>query len=211
MLKMLKHKSIFLLILLTITLSGCRGYNSEKPALHLNPNLDWQAKFKPQKFTQQPPAGTVAWGDEQSFNRSESRDKFLPTNTKIDAGRYPGGTLVKRIPIPVTQDLITMGQERYDIYCSVCHAFNGEGNGTVVQRGFPPAPDLTSDMYKNKRDGHIYDVIKNGIRNMPNYDKQLSTEEKWAVVAYLRALQQVKSMTVKDLPQSVKQSMSGKK
>ena len=203
---MLKPKSLILLMLVTVTLSGCRGYRSESTPIHLNPNLDWQSKHKSQKFTQQPPEGTVAWGYEKSFNDPVSRETFFTKNTLVSEGKYSSGLTTRRIPILVTKDLVLKGQERYNIYCAVCHAHNGEGNGLVVQRGFPPAPDLTESKYKTKRDGEIFNTIKNGIRNMPSYDKQLTTEEKWAVVAYLRALQRVKSMHKSDVPVGLEQT-----
>ena len=202
---MLKHKVLFLLLIFGLTLTGCRGYRSESPPIHLNPNLDWQAKFKSQKFTAQYPDGTVAWGNERGFADPSSRENYLSAYSKSRSGTYTNGRPLSRIPIPVTKELLLKGQERFNIYCSVCHAYNGEGNGLVVQRGFPPAPDITSDTYKNKKDGYLFKVITDGIRKMPGYDKQLTDEEKWAIVGYLRALQRTEiSQKQKSKKQGIK-------
>jgi len=169
-------KRLVFLCLLSVVLVGCRGYRSEKPPLHPNINMDYQAKFKAQTLPLDPPSGTVPYrvGQNRSF-----MDETSP---------------------PVTKALILRGQDRYDIYCAVCHDRTGAGKGMVVKRGFLPPPDLSEARLRNETDQYLYNVIKNGIRNMPSYAKQLSPKDRWAVVYYVRALQKANHGTLRDVP-----------
>lgn len=185
-------KSLSLLLLcLLITVSGCRGIRSDKPPIHPNPNLDWQAKYKDQTLPQHLPEGTVAWGDTDSFNYSSTRAVYLKQDTVTYEGKTKKGKLVSKAPIAVSESLLLRGKERFNIYCSVCHGESGKGNGMVVQRGYPPVPNLGEMRIVSAEDGHLYDVITNGIRNMPAYRKQISVEDRWAIVLYIRSLQKV--------------------
>jgi Cytochrome C oxidase, cbb3-type, subunit III len=87
------------------------------------------------------------------------------------------------------QGLLARGQERFNIYCSVCHGFDGAGQGMAVKRGFVPPPTYHQDRIRHMPDGQIYATIENGVRNMPAYGPQVPTMDRWAIVAYVRALQ----------------------
>lgn len=188
---MKKTLNLLLLCLFLFTVSGCRGLRSEKPPIHPNPNLDWQAKYKDQTMPQHLPDGTVAWGESKSFNEPATRELYLKENTELFQGKNSKGKLVTKVPIEVNESIILRGQERFNIYCSVCHGESGKGNGMVVQRGYPPVPNLGDERLVTVEDGHLYDVITNGIRNMPAYRKQISVEDRWAIVLYVRSLQKV--------------------
>lgn len=166
-----------------ILLSGCRGQTSHKPPLWILHGMELQPRynafegntfFADGRNMRTPPEGTVARG----LLRED--DAFY---------RGGGAKPVARNPLPVTQELMERGQARYQIYCAPCHASTGAGNGPVVQRGFLPPPNLHDARILALSDGEIFQVITNGIRNMPSYAKQIPEEDRWAITAYIRALQ----------------------
>lgn len=93
------------------------------------------------------------------------------------------------IPFPVTREVLDRGQERFDIYCSPCHGRTGDGNGMIVQRGFPQPPSFHLDRLRTAPDGHFYDVITHGFGTMYNYAARVKPTDRWAITAYIRALQ----------------------
>lgn len=120
-------------------------------------------------------AGTVARGQ-------------LRTNDAFFAGRV-NGKLIAANPLPPSAPILAKGRERYDIFCSVCHDRVGTGQGTIVRRGFKQPPTFHSDRLRDVPDGYIFEIISNGLGAMMNYRDRLAPEERWAVVAYIRALQ----------------------
>ncbi len=184
------HKLVLIAVLIsTGLLAGCRGTISEKSPIHPNPNMDAQQKFEAQEANaffadgraMRPPVpGTVARG-------------FLRDDTAFFRGRNADGTYLALLPVEVTETLIARGQERYDIYCTVCHGAAGDGQGIVMTGGYgyTPAPSYHIDRLRRPEatDGYIYDVITNGVRNMPGYAQQVAVADRWAIVAYIRALQ----------------------
>lgn len=116
-----------------------------------------------------------------------SRDMILDrpgyTEGKID------GAWVVANPRTLDEDLLLRGQERYAIYCSPCHGAIGDGNGMIVQRGYRRPPSLFEPRLLESADGYLYDVIANGYGVMPAYRAQVTLPDRWAIVAYLRALQ----------------------
>jgi mono/diheme cytochrome c family protein len=122
----------------------------------------------------------------------------LPPNTVEYRGRekneafYTGltnGVLLAQLPMPVTPELLQRGRERFNIYCAVCHGASGEGHGEIVQRGFPAPPTFHSDRLRNAPVGHFYDVITNGYGVMYSYASRVEPDDRWAIAAYIRALQ----------------------
>lgn len=93
------------------------------------------------------------------------------------------------IPFPITMQLLRRGQERFDIYCSPCHSVVGDGDGMVARRGFPHPPSYHIERLRRAPDRHFYDVMTNGYGIMFSYANRLSPEDRWAIVAYIRALQ----------------------
>jgi cytochrome c553 len=122
-----------------------------------------------------PPSGTIARGQPQST-------AIIP----------------EHIPYPITRALLARGQERYNIYCSPCHDYTGSGNGMIVQRGFLPPPSYHSDRLRNVADRHFYDVITNGFGAMYSYGDRVSPSDRWAIAAYIRALQLSQNVSVKN-------------
>jgi mono/diheme cytochrome c family protein len=104
------------------------------------------------------------------------------------------------MPFPVTETVLQRGQERYNIYCSPCHSRVGNGKGRIVERGYYQATSFHSDRLRRAPLGHFFSVITNGYGAMPDYAAQLSPEDRWAVAAYIRALQLSQSATQQDVP-----------
>lgn len=100
-----------------------------------------------------------------------------------------GAEIATVFPFPVTDQVMARGQERFDIYCSPCHGRTGAGDGMIVRRGFRRPPMLTEERLRNAPVGHFFDVISNGFGAMPDYQAQIAPADRWAIVAYVRALQ----------------------
>lgn len=115
-------------------------------------------------------------------------------------GKMPDGKLAVAVPIPVTKELLARGQERYNIFCSVCHGLTGQGNGMIVLRGFPPPNSYHSDRLRNAPPGYFFDIITNGYGVMYPYNYRLpDVNDRWAIVAYIRALQLSRNATPDDV------------
>jgi mono/diheme cytochrome c family protein len=117
------------------------------------------------------------------------------------------GTLVAHAPVKLTPDLLERGQKQYDIYCIVCHGATGEGNGEIVQRGFPAPPSYHTDRLRNAPIGHFFDVITNGYGVMYSYAARVEPPDRWAIASYIRALQLSQHVKVQELPASEQQAL----
>jgi mono/diheme cytochrome c family protein len=116
------------------------------------------------------------------------------------------------LPFPITRQVLDRGQERYNIYCAVCHDRAGTGRGIVVQRGFTPPPSYHTDLSRGLQlqgirqklrdapDGYYFEVITHGFGAMPDYVEQIAAKDRWAIVAYIRALQLSQQATLADVP-----------
>ncbi len=131
-------------------------------------------------------------------------------------GKDAAGKDVDAFPIAVDYAVIARGRQRYDIYCSPCHGRLGNGMGMVVQRGFKQPPSYHIARLRNAPVGHYYEVISNGYGAMLNYAQQLQVRDRWAVIAYIRALQYSQNADAADLPTEARaqlpaagQAMSG--
>ncbi len=129
--------------------------------------------------------GTVA--------RSQLQTGYLASGM-IDGAEADG------LPFAVTYDLLRRGQERYNIFCSPCHSRVGNGKGMIVQRGYYPATNFHTDRLRHAPLGHFFSVITNGYGAMPDYAAQISPQDRWAIVAYIRALQLSQNATDNDVP-----------
>ena len=107
---------------------------------------------------------------------------------------------VTEFPIEITAADLDRGQERFSIYCSLCHGSTGEGNGMIVRRGFRRPPSYDEERLRQAPPGYFFDVITNGFGTMPDYASQISPEDRWKIVAYIRALQLSSRGTVADVP-----------
>jgi hypothetical protein len=127
-------------------------------------------------------------------------------NELFDSGRE-GGQFSDNFPMPLTPELMARGRERYDIYCSMCHGRVGEGNGMIVARGYKKPPSFHSDLLRSRKNGYIFDVIGNGFGVMPAYRTMIPAADRWAIVAYVRALQASQNATLADVPSADRASL----
>jgi mono/diheme cytochrome c family protein len=111
-----------------------------------------------------------------------------------------GGQLVKELPIALDAAVLDRGQERYNIYCTPCHDATGTGNGMVVQRGYRKPPSFHDERLRAAEPGHFFDVMTNGFGAMPDYRVQVSPRDRWAIAAYIRALQLSQRAQPADIP-----------
>ena len=111
-------------------------------------------------------------------------------------------------PLPVNEALLERGQERYRIFCSPCHGIQGDGNGMIVMRGMKRPPTYHQDRLRQAPNGYFYDVITNGFGQMYNYAAQVPPRDRWAIVAYVRALQLSRNARVSDLPAEVREKLN---
>jgi mono/diheme cytochrome c family protein len=128
-----------------------------------------------------------------------------------DRGFHSGkvGTgYVREVPVPVNAELLRRGRERYDIYCSVCHDRVGRGRGLIVQRGFRTPPSLHEPRLREQTDGYLFEVITKGFGVMPDYAQQIRAADRWAIVAYMRALQLSQHATLADVPEPERARLS---
>ena len=123
----------------------------------------------------------------------------LDDDTLLYTGKS-GGVLAAVFPFPVTRAVLDRGHERYDIFCSPCHDRVGNGNGMIVQRGYRRPPSLHDARLRAAATGYFFDVITNGFGVMPSYAMQVPVRDRWAIVAYIRALQLSQHATLADVP-----------
>jgi hypothetical protein len=124
----------------------------------------------------------------------------------VDTGRIAGEE-VTTLPVPLTGDLLARGRERYDIYCSPCHDHVGTGRGMIVQRGYPRPPSFHIPRLRQAAIGHFFAVITNGYGTMPPYGHLVPPPDRWAIAAYLRALQLSQYAPVAELPVDMQQRL----
>lgn len=149
------------------------------------------------------------------FEDSRSARPLVPGtiargNLRADEHLYTGksgGALVKTFPFPVTREVLERGRQRYDIYCAPCHDRVGNGQGMVVRRGFRPPPSFHIDRLRDAPVGHFFDVITNGFGAMADYAAQVSPRDRWAITAYIRALQLSQRATLADVPGEKRQQL----
>ncbi len=124
----------------------------------------------------------------------------LNENTELYAGKNAAGKPVEAFPVAVTTELVQRGRERFNIYCTPCHDHTGSGHGMVVRRGFKQPPSYHIDRLRQAPVGYFFDVITNGFGAMPDYRQQVDVNDRWAIIAYIRALQKSQQATLADVP-----------
>jgi len=110
-------------------------------------------------------------------------------------------------PLPLNRELLERGQNRYAVFCSPCHGLQGDGNGMVTLRGMKHPPTYHQDRLRNVPNGYLFDVVTNGFGAMNGYSAQIDPRDRWAVVAYVRALQVSRNAHVADLPANLKEKL----
>lgn len=194
-----------------------RAQRNADTRLSIIPDMDDQQKFKAQQanmmFADQRAMrpqveGTVARGEleaDPAFYRGIDGEQWI-----VDFPRFNPET---GEPLVIDREFILRGQERFNIYCSVCHGYTGDGRGMVSKRveelslngdglhTWTPPLSYHTEQVRNRPNGHIFNTITNGIRNMPPYGPQIEPEDRWAIVAYIRALQRTQQATAEDIPE----------
>ena len=196
-------REMFLLLLLTglIVITGCRRDMQDQP------------KMKPYRGTtffadglssRQPIDGTVARGylrsDTEYFTGKKAKAPgaaatATPVTQQTSGAQSTGNQTnsfpddVDTFPFPVTREVIDRGHQRFNIFCSACHGLTGNGDGMIVRRGFRRAASFNDDRLRQAPVGHFFDAMTNGWGAMPSYAAQIPVQDRWAIVAYIRALQ----------------------
>lgn len=163
--------------------AACRQDMHDQPKIRAYREAEF---FADRRGARPIPEGTVARG-------------FLQEDQHLYAGRV-GGELIDEFPFPVTREVLERGQQQYDVFCTPCHGQAGLGNGMVVQRGFRPPPSFDNDRIREQPVGHYFDVMTNGFGVMPDYRAQVAPADRWAIAAYIRALQLSQRATIDDVP-----------
>jgi mono/diheme cytochrome c family protein len=204
-------RSLLAIAALAVALGGCRGMTSDDPPIHPNLNMDYVERFEAQEpnglfydgAAMRPPvAGTVARGNLRT-----------DANAPFYYGREADGSYIETIPVPVTADLLERGQDRYDIFCTPCHGIAGDGRGIVavgnggLGYGFQ-VPSYHTDALRARSDGYLYDVILNGVNTMASYGHEVPPADRWAIVAYIRALQRSVDAGAEDVPVAERQRLA---
>ena len=197
------YYTLAFVVVLLLSVMGFRGLRSTRPPIEVFPDMDHQAKYKPQagsKFfadgrADRPlPAGTVPFGRD-----ARQAD---PAYLRADDFRYEGkladGSFGRGFPaqIEVNRELIERGQGRYQIYCAPCHGALGDGNGITKSYGMLTTPTYHDDRLRGMAEGEIYNIIAHGKNTMMAYADKLAPDDRWAVVAYVRALQRADRKSV---------------
>lgn len=191
-----------LLAAAAVVMAGCGGGATRQTPVYVFPDMRFQGRYEPQ-------AERPFFGDERASRRpvegTVARGMLRPDegfSTGLVSNQYVG-----RNPRTIDSDLLETGQRRFNTYCSPCHDRTGQGRGIVAQRAMWIPTNLTEDRIKQFNDGEIYHVITNGRRSMPSYRHQITEDDRWAIVAYVRALQRSTMGTVEDVPADKRASL----
>ena len=180
-----------LLIVAVLALAACRQKMSNQPRYDPYESSDF---FADGMASRPRIAGTVARGE-------------LPGDPFFETGKM-NNALADGFPMKVDKQLLDRGQERFDIYCQQCHGRIGDGNGMIPSRGLRRPPSFHTDRLRTAPTGHYFDVITNGLGAMPPYKTMVPVRDRWAIIAYVRALQLSQNATMADVPADVAPGLS---
>jgi len=208
-----------LLVVVIVSMAGFRGQFSTRPPIEIFPDMDHQPKvnaqvpsrfFADNRAARPPVEGTVPLGystplrDQQTGEITEMSGPYM----QIDFGASPeyintgkmGDRWGTGIPIEVTMAVMERGRERYNISCKVCHGAVGLGNGVATEYGLAAVANLQLERIREMADGEIFDTITHGKNTMMGYGHNIQVNDRWAIVAYMRALQRAQNATTEDVP-----------
>jgi len=198
--------ALWVLALVTgVSVAGLRGSLSRKPPLEVFPDMDRQPKLRPQTTTKfagfadglssrLPVAGTVA--------RESPRELG-----EFQTGKKADGAWVDAMPVAVNREFVQRGRERFGIYCAPCHGAAGDGNGVTTKFGMAAVAKLHDERLIKMSDGEIFNTISNGKNLMLPYADKLDPQDRWAVVAYVRALQLSRLGKKEEIPDAVRSTL----
>jgi mono/diheme cytochrome c family protein len=202
-------------IVAVVGVLGFRGTHFRKTSLYIFPDMEWQLKLRPQK-----PNGffTNGLSSQYQLPGTVARTKPLETpagavypyeDAPVNTGRIAGTTnFVELNPLPITAELLKRGQQRFTINCSPCHGGLADGNGITKKIG---AMAIVANLHEKRivemTDGELFFVITNGRNNMGAYGANVTVSDRWAIIAYLRALQLSRLGALDDVPQELRASL----
>lgn len=206
-------------VVLVLALAGFRGSFSSKPPIEIFPDMDHQQKFQPQhenKFfadgrsARKPVEGTVPLGytlpgaylsNEASNSHAAAQQGFSKGTDYYNTGRI-NGFYGDGFPVEVGPALMARGKERYGIHCAVCHGATGQGNGIVTNYGLNAVANFQQERLRTMPDGQVFNTITHGKNTMGAYGANIAVEDRWAIIAYIRALQRSQNASLQDVPES---------
>ncbi|MBU6401567.1 MAG: c-type cytochrome [Verrucomicrobia bacterium] len=195
----------FLVVVLVVSLLGFRGGLSRKPPVFIFPDMDRQPKLRPEKpdaffpdgmGSRLPVPGTIARGAPYEDS---------PVNT----GKNQDGSFVEANPLPITAQRMARGQERYQVNCAPCHGAVGDGKGITSKYGLGPIANLHDERIIRQTDGEIFNTITHGSKAglMLPYGAQVTITDRWAIIAYVRALQLSRYGSVAEVPAELRSTL----
>jgi mono/diheme cytochrome c family protein len=188
----LKPRTCVVVLLALVAGAACRQDMHDQPKVTAYGEADF---FGDRRGMRPIPEGTVARG-------------FLQEDDLLHTGKVDGKP-VDEFPFPVTKAVLDRGHDRFDIFCSPCHGRSGLGNGMIVQRGLKPPPSLHEERVRTLAAGYYFDVMTNGFGAMQDYRAQVAPEDRWAIAAYIRALQYSQRASVADVPEANRAALDG--
>ena len=180
---MRRRTELIAIVVLSATLAACRQDMHDAPSYDPLQQTDFFANGAASRMLV---ANTVARGQ-------------LREDEHLYTGRVNGQPATE-FPMPITAEVMARGQERFNVYCSPCHGRTGLGDGMIVQRGFRAPPSYHEERIRNAPVGYFFDVMTNGFGAMQDYSAQVTVTDRWAIAAYIRALQLSRHATVADVP-----------
>jgi len=182
-----------LTLVAVFTIAGCRQDMQNQPKFIPLRSSEF---FPDHRSARYPVAGTVPRLDNATLDAEQ-----LDPGSYYLTGKH-GNVFSNDLPasLPLGAQLMERGQQRYNIYCAPCHARIGDGNGMIVQRGFKHPPSFHQDRLRNAPLGYFYDIMSNGLGAMPDYASQVKPADRWAIAAYIRALQRSQNAQMADVP-----------
>jgi mono/diheme cytochrome c family protein len=198
--------AILLALLPVLLITKARNTTSPNPRVHIIVDMDQQAKYKPQQYSplfadrramRPPVSGTVARGQ-------------LRLDDHLYRGRVDG-EWVDTFPFPITDLIVKRGQEKYEVACALCHGYAGYGDGMIGQRAelrqeplWVPPTSFHEEQIRERELGHLFNTITHGIRNMPAMGDKITPEDRWAIIAYVRALQRSQNAEWNDITPEIR-------
>jgi len=205
--------SVGLVTAAVVNLMGPRGVVSSRPPLMFISDMDFQPRYDAQasspffpdrRAMRTPPTGTVPFGG-ANYDSDAGSPRQNPDFLRDDCAYYrgkQGNSWVVQNPFKVDMTLLRRGQERYNIHCALCHGATGTGNGIMTQFGMVGVASITDELHRLMSDGEYFSVISNGKGRMMAYGPQINIRDRWAIVAYIRALMRSQNATLPDVPES---------
>ena len=187
----MKARRTLFLLTVAVMLGGCQQKMADQPS---HKPLEKSAFFGDDRSSRPAVEGTVARGALQA-------DELFYTG-KVN------GKEADVFPAAVTQAMLRRGQDRFNIYCAPCHDRTGNGQGLVVRRGYRAAASFHTDKLRQAPPGHFFDVMTHGFGAMPDYAEQIAPADRWAIAAYIRALQLTQRAQLADVPENERRRLS---